>query len=151
MDTRHVNTSVTYVNIGEVHENDGYYRYKMPSIEIAIEGKGNGIKTRIVNIEDISYALQRPSRIIMKFYSLYLGTCVQDKGILRGFHTKDELTNTLNAFINTYVLCKTCTNPETTLKLKNDILRASCKACGQKHDIIDKKTIDSISKMYRKK
>lgn len=141
----------TYTNIGDIHNNDEFYRYKMPTIELAIEGKGNGVKTRVVNIENIALALDRPANVIMKFFSLNLGTSIEQTNILRGNHSKDVLTKSLSTFIDIYVLCKTCTNPETTLKVKNDTLRASCKACGEKHILNDTKTIDSIIKLYRKK
>ncbi len=39
---------------------DVYYRYKMPIIQIKIEGKGNGIRTIIVNMDKIMKALDRP-------------------------------------------------------------------------------------------
>jgi len=39
---------------------DMFYRYKMPKVIVKVEGKGNGIKTRIVNMSDIAKALDRP-------------------------------------------------------------------------------------------
>jgi len=39
---------------------DQFYRYKMPKILAKVEGKGNGIKTVIVNMVDIAKSLNRP-------------------------------------------------------------------------------------------
>ena len=143
-------TTKSYINIGDIHSGDEYYRYKMPIIETTIEGKGNGVKTRIININDIAQALNRPPLMIMKFYSSTLGTSVQQGNILRGNHTKDVLSKHLNTFINEYVLCKTCTNPETTLRVKTNALRGSCKACGEKYFINETiGSYESIFKMFQ--
>lgn len=48
------------MNIGSANAGDAFYRYKMPRIEAKIEGRGNGIKTNIVNMVEISKALGRP-------------------------------------------------------------------------------------------
>ncbi len=39
---------------------DQFYRYKMPKLMAKVEGKGNGIKTVIVNMVEIAKALNRP-------------------------------------------------------------------------------------------
>ena len=39
---------------------DPFYRYKMERIQSKIEGKGNGIKTVIVNLTSVANSLDRP-------------------------------------------------------------------------------------------
>ena len=41
-----------------------FYQYKMPRLFTKIEGKGNGIKTVVVNMVDIGRALARPPTYI---------------------------------------------------------------------------------------
>ena len=42
-------------------QNDIFYRYKMPKLEIKIERKGRSMKTVLVNICGIAKALHRPA------------------------------------------------------------------------------------------
>lgn len=116
---------------------DKFYRYKMPSLLTKIEGKGNGIKTVIPNMSDISRALSRPPTYPTKFFGCELGaqTTFDEKGdryIVNGAHDASRLRELLDAFIDKFVLCAECKNPETDLVIvgrSEDIFR-DCKACG---------------------
>jgi hypothetical protein len=52
---------------------DPTYRYKMPKMNLKEESRLNGVKTNIVNIEEVALALRVPSISIMKFMSSELG------------------------------------------------------------------------------
>ncbi|KAG8770224.1 hypothetical protein FRC12_004430 [Ceratobasidium sp. 428] len=116
---------------------DKFYRYKMPSLLTKIEGKGNGIKTVIPNMSDVSRALSRPPTYPTKFFGCELGaqTSFDEKGdryIVNGAHDATRLRELLDAFIDKFVLCAECKNPETDLVIvgrSEDIFR-DCKACG---------------------
>ena len=52
---------------------DPSFRYKMPRLVCRIEGRGNGIRTCIVNLSDVSSALNRPPDILTKYFGVELG------------------------------------------------------------------------------
>lgn len=116
---------------------DKFYRYKMPLLETKVEGRGNGIKTVIPNMVDIGRALSRPPSYPTKFFGYELGAQTQfdeknERYIINGKHEADRLREVLDVFIDKFVLCGECKNPETDLavKGKEGIIRRNCKACG---------------------
>uniref|UniRef100_H0VU61 Eukaryotic translation initiation factor 5 n=1 Tax=Cavia porcellus TaxID=10141 RepID=H0VU61_CAVPO len=96
-----------------VNVNRGFYRYKMLCLIAKVEGKGNGIKTVIVNVVDVAKARNRPSTIVS------------------GSHEAKTLQDILDGFIKKFVLCPECENPETDLHVnpKKQTIGNSCKAC----------------------
>ena len=116
---------------------DQFYRYKMPKLQAKVEGKGNGIKTVIVNMVEIAKALNRPPMYPTKYFGCILGAQVNydnknDRYIVNGAHDATKLQDLLDGFIQKYVLCQNCKNPETVLgvQAKKSIITTSCKACG---------------------
>lgn len=136
----------------------------MPVLMTKIEGKGNGIKTVVPNMSDIARALSRPPtcesapyhhrhKLLKaidfffhltdptKFFGCELGaqTTFDDKGdryIVNGAHDATRLRELLDGFIDKFVLCGSCKNPETELVLtKNDEIFRDCKACGQRSGV----------------
>eukprot|EP00834_Sanchytrium_tribonematis_P002620 NODE_85_length_22232_cov_1.318619.p4 type:complete len:366 gc:universal NODE_85_length_22232_cov_1.318619:14201-13104(-) len=120
---------------------DAFYRYKMPRIQSKTEGRGNGIKTVIPNMQEIGKALHRRSDYITKFFGFELGsqTIVSDRYIVNGQHDASKLQTILSGFIKKFVLCPKCDNPETDLVVegskKKSTIYQVCVACGHKESV----------------
>lgn len=114
---------------------DAFYRYKMEKIQSKIEGKGNGIKTVIVNLHNVADQLARPPNYVIKYFGFELGAQTNidpkdDRWIVNGAHEASKLQDHLDGFINKFVLCKDCKNPETVVNIKDGDIILDCKACG---------------------
>ncbi|KAF8939519.1 domain found in IF2B/IF5-domain-containing protein [Dissophora ornata] len=126
------------LNIGG-QSDDAFYRYKMPKLISKIEGKGNGIKTVIPNMSDIARALSRPSTYPTKYFGCELGAQVKcdektDRYIVNGAHDATKLQQLLNGFIQKFVLCPSCGNPETDIIVdKTSTIQMYCNACGRRN------------------
>ncbi|XP_048483310.1 eukaryotic translation initiation factor 5 [Plutella xylostella] len=122
---------------------DAFYRYKMPRICAKVEGKGNGIKTVIVNMLEVAKALGRPATYPTKYFGCELGAQTQfdfknERFIVNGSHDPAKLQDLLDGFIRKFVLCPECDNPETELivSTKRNTISQGCKACGY-HGLLD--------------
>ncbi|KAG0289660.1 hypothetical protein BGZ96_006817 [Linnemannia gamsii] len=126
------------LNIGG-QSDDAFYRYKMPKLVSKIEGKGNGIKTVIPNMADIARALSRPTAYPTKYFGCELGAQVKidektDRYIVNGAHDAVKLQSLLNGFIQKFVLCPSCGNPETDIIVdKAGLIQMYCNACGRRN------------------
>mmetsp|Transcript_11556 Transcript_11556/g.35326 ORF Transcript_11556/g.35326 Transcript_11556/m.35326 type:complete len:404 (-) Transcript_11556:78-1289(-) len=122
---------------------DEFFRYKMPKLQAKVEGRGNGIKTKVVNCASIGKALKRPPGYVCKFFGCELGAITQisddkDEYIVNGSHSEKDLIRVLEKFIDMFVLCKKCKLPETELKVsqKRRTIKEVCAACGNS-DMVD--------------
>ncbi|XP_030952512.1 eukaryotic translation initiation factor 5-like [Quercus lobata] len=128
-------------NIGAGNSDDAFYRYKMPKMITKIEGRGNGIKTNVVNMVDIAKALARPASYTTKYFGCELGA--QSKfdektgtSLVNGAHDTPKLAGLLENFIKKYVQCYGCGNPETEILItKTQMLQLKCAACGFVSDV----------------
>ncbi|RDL30163.1 Uncharacterized protein BP5553_10441 [Venustampulla echinocandica] len=119
---------------------DPFYRYKMERLQSKIEGKGNGIKTVIVNLSSVAQSLARPGSYVIKYFGFELGAQTNnnpadDRWIINGAHEASKLQDYLVGFINKFVLCKKCKNPETEVVIKDGSIVLDCKACGERSDV----------------
>ncbi|XP_076940476.1 eukaryotic translation initiation factor 5-like [Bidens hawaiensis] len=128
-------------NIGASNSDDAFYRYKMPKMITKIEGRGNGIKTNIVNMVDVAKALARPASYTTKYFGCELGA--QSKfdektgvSLVNGSHDTAKLAGLLENFIKKYVQCYGCGNPETEILVtKTQMVQLKCAACGFVSDV----------------
>jgi len=126
------------VNIGSRTpdvQNDNTYRYKMDKISTKIEGRGNGIKTVLTNVIDISSAMRTDPRYVTKYLGIQFGAqsnwdSKRDMGIVNGAHQAQEMQEQLFGFIETYILCPQCKLPELVHKVKKAAVGAKCYSCG---------------------
>lgn len=119
---------------------DAFYRYKMERLQTKVEGKGNGIKTVVVNLPSVAQSLARPGSHVIKYFGFELGAQTNmdpkdDRWIINGAHDAAKLQDHLDGFINKFVLCKKCKNPETEYVIKDGRILLDCKACGQRSDV----------------
>ena len=49
----------------------------MPRMQAKVEGKGNGIKTVLVNMVDVARSLERPPTYVTKYFGCELGAQTQ--------------------------------------------------------------------------
>ncbi|KAK9090378.1 hypothetical protein Sjap_023555 [Stephania japonica] len=128
-------------NIGAGNSDDAFYRYKMPRMITKIEGRGNGIKTNVVNMVDIAKALARPASYTTKYFGCELGA--QSKfdektgvSLVNGAHETAKLAELLEKFIKKFVQCYGCGNPETEILItKSQMIQLKCAACGFVSDV----------------
>lgn len=130
------------INIaGTTPVEDPSYRYKMPRLIPKVEGRGNGIKTVLVNVSDIGTSLNRDASEITKFFGCELGaqttmSVEEDRFIVNGSHNSSDLQGLMCRYIELFVLCSNCRLPETHYKIKGDSISQKCVACGNK-DVCD--------------
>ena len=109
----------------------------MERLQSKIEGKGNGIKTVVANLSSVAASLARPPAYVIKYFGFELGAQTNtnpadDRWIINGAHEASKLQDHLDGFINKFVLCKSCKNPETDINIKDGRILLDCKACGQR-------------------
>jgi translation initiation factor 5 len=130
-----------YVQSHPTHLPPSSFLGSMPVLLTKIEGKGNGIKTVVPNMSDVARALSRPPTYPTKFFGSELGaqTSVDEKNdryIVNGAHDATRLRELLDGFIEKFVLCGSCKNPETDLIItKNEMIVRDCKACGERTSV----------------
>jgi len=128
----------TVVNIaGTSPVDDPSYRYKMPLVYGKVEGRGNGIKTVIPNVSEVSRSLHRDAGEVTKFFGCELGAQTKndeknDRYVVNGSHSDGALQGMIHKYIEAFVLCPECGLPETHYKIKEGCIFHRCAACGAK-------------------
>ena len=116
-------------------DEDATYRYKMPRLASSRLSSGNGVKTAIINSSDICKAISRTQLLLQQWfgYSLACQSKINPTSgqiVLNGDHQAKKLLDSLYEFIDNFILCPNCSNPETTMDKKGNQLVLHCHACG---------------------
>jgi translation initiation factor 5 len=125
---------------------DPNYRYTFDQFNINIGGRGNGVFTRLLNIDHICEQLNHPVHVIIKYLASAVGSSYNlDTNVITGNHSQEVLTEHLLEYIKYIVMCPNCFIPETIPKLAlNNKLYLECFSCN--HIIF----INNISKRANK-
>ncbi|MEM5880974.1 MAG: translation initiation factor IF-2 subunit beta [Candidatus Aenigmatarchaeota archaeon] len=106
-------------------------RFKIPEVKVNIIKN----KTIIENFSEIISILRRNEEDLLKFFSKELGAAVNldsAKLIINKIVKKEVLDEKLKKFVEEYVLCKHCKNPDTKIENKKII----CEACGASYVLV---------------
>lgn len=117
---------------------DPYYRYKRSSLEVQSTLR----ETRLTNIETIARQLARPVKSIVNHMKKQLNAGMSQKNgnvVFQGQHDLKCLDAALQDYIDHFVLCGYCGNPETSA------VDGKCKACGYSTSFGSKKSSDKKS------
>lgn len=121
---------------------DPSYRYKMTPISATINGKGNGVYTTILNLNEVCKDINQPPIVILKFLSLNFGSmCNEEKGTITGGYKNEEIQKALQVYINRFLICPGCNIPETIPQSnkenkKSTKLELRCSSCGKTSEVI---------------
>ncbi|MGQ4910969.1 MAG: translation initiation factor IF-2 subunit beta [Candidatus Thorarchaeota archaeon] len=104
-------------------------RFKVPPVQLMLQGN----RSIWQNFQDIINTLNRPGKEVLKYVSGQLGTAGTIEGssaIFNGKFTRESLTEVLNRYIDSYVICPVCTRPDTEIMKESNAYYLQCSACG---------------------
>ncbi|ARF10246.1 translation initiation factor 2 subunit beta [Hokovirus HKV1] len=133
------------------NNDDPFYRYKREKIIL----KSESYRTVLVNLNNISNAIERNSETLATFIKYKLNINIVEKQNVWYTSSKitvDDIENAIEEFINYFVLCPTCKIPETNLITKKKDIELSCRACSKTNTTKnDKKHVIKFSDYILKK
>eukprot|EP00468_Gymnochlora_sp_CCMP2014_P011169 CAMPEP_0167763062 /NCGR_PEP_ID=MMETSP0110_2-20121227/13136_1 /TAXON_ID=629695 /ORGANISM="Gymnochlora sp., Strain CCMP2014" /LENGTH=360 /DNA_ID=CAMNT_0007650049 /DNA_START=123 /DNA_END=1205 /DNA_ORIENTATION=+ len=107
----------------------------MPKLKAKIEGRGNGIRTVVINLRDVAKALNCPPAFPTKFFGFELGAqskwdAKSERASVNGAHTAPDLQKILSKFVSIFILCPKCGLPEIKWNVTKNGIKIDCAACG---------------------
>ena len=109
-------------------------RFQVPEVQIMVQGN----RSIWQNFQDIINVLNRPGKEVLKFVSGQLGTAGSMGGsnaLFNGKFNAEQVTDVLNRYIDSYVICPVCTRPDTEIAKEKNAYYLSCSACGARTSI----------------
>jgi translation initiation factor 5 len=114
------------------NSNDPTYRYRMERMNLKHETN----KTVITNMTNICKDLSRDPDHLLKYIGKSIGCSSKYDAKNNSYYISKkvelkDLEEKLYQYIETYVLCGTCGNPETILDENKKRIKKECNACGE--------------------
>jgi translation initiation factor 5 len=107
------------------------YRYLMPKLLL----RSSARSTEVLNAAAVCHDLLRTPFCLRQWFALCLSTTATlDESAseiqIRGGHDAQKMQAAVYEFIDVFVLCPSCANPETLMRAKGSVLELQCRACG---------------------
>lgn len=115
-------------------------RFSVPEVDVFQEGK----QTVIRNFGDIVDALRRDPEHLLHFLLRELGAPGSVEGrraIIKAKISPSQVTDRINNYTETWVLCSECGRPDTHIVKDGRVLVLECEACGAHRPVHVSKTI----------
>jgi len=137
-------TNKSSINMDD--SSDPNFRYKMPAIVVKHEGTGKMKKSVLVNIESVCQSIGRPVDYLVTFLGQRLSASSRIEKCLShsyvsGHHDVRQVQAHVLKFIQEFVMCPTCGNPETSCHIegskKHKAISLQCKGCGTSSPDLD--------------
>ena len=104
-------------------------RFQVPDIQLMVQGN----RSIWQNFQEIINVVNRPGKEVLKFVSGQLGTAGTIEGsnaLFNGKFNIEQITEVLNRYIDSYVICPVCTRPDTDIQKEGQVYLLVCSACG---------------------
>ncbi|GAB4305488.1 MAG: translation initiation factor IF-2 subunit beta [Promethearchaeota archaeon] len=104
-------------------------RFEIPSAEVIFQGKTTIVK----NFQKIVELFRRPVNHIKRFILGEVGTSGDVRSgmlLLKGLFKRDTINEAVRHYCDTYVLCPSCSKPDTELVKRGKQEFKVCHACG---------------------
>jgi len=120
-------------------------RWGLPEPELIYEGRTTVVK----NFQDIIDSIRRDPEHLLGQLLREIGSAGSVEGrrlILKSNISKDKLTEKLEDYVNTFVICGECGKPDTHLVKEGRTQVIECMACGAKRPVKVKKGLKAKEK-----
>lgn len=123
---------------------DPFYRYKMPAVQVKVEGSSKMIKTVLLNLDDVCRAIGRPCDHLLVYLGQHFNAATQaatrtGKAYISGSREQAEVQDHVFKFLQEAVLCSRCRKPETAFMVKGSKKKKEgfllCKGCAARTDL----------------
>lgn len=134
-DTTMETSTKVYLTNNEMDLFDPNFRYQINKLRFRKATKKGRITTIIENLDEFCAGLEIPSNVLLSVIGRELATrtstdATQCTHSLQGDVDVKRINVVVYTFIQSFVLCVNCSNPEVILRAKKDKIKQTCKACG---------------------